>query len=42
MVAADEWINQPAGFTLKEDGKVVAVRPLVLYLNLILMYEAVF
>jgi cytochrome bd ubiquinol oxidase subunit I len=40
VVAANGWMNQPAGFTL-EDGQVVGVRPLEVIFNRAFWYEAV-
>ncbi|HVI38824.1 MAG TPA: cytochrome ubiquinol oxidase subunit I, partial [Gaiellales bacterium] len=39
VVAANGWMNQPAGFTLR-DGQVVAVRPLGVIFNGAFWYEA--
>src|SRR4051812_37011020 len=40
VVAANAWMNQPAGFTLR-DGVVVDVRPLEVIFNRAFWYEAV-
>jgi cytochrome d ubiquinol oxidase subunit I len=40
VVAANGWMNQPGGFTLR-DGAVVDVRPLEVFLNGAFWYEAV-
>jgi cytochrome d ubiquinol oxidase subunit I len=41
VVAANAWMNQPAGFTLDDDGQVVDVRPLDVIFNDAFGYEAV-
>jgi cytochrome bd ubiquinol oxidase subunit I len=40
VVAANAWMNQPGGFTLR-DGRVVGVRPLQVIFNRAFWYEAV-
>jgi cytochrome d ubiquinol oxidase subunit I len=40
VVAANAWMNQPAGITLR-DGRVVDVRPLQVFFNRAFWYEAI-
>jgi cytochrome d ubiquinol oxidase subunit I len=40
VVAANAWMNQPGGFTMR-DGKIVEVRPLEVILNDAFWYEAI-
>jgi cytochrome bd ubiquinol oxidase subunit I len=40
VVAANAWMNQPGGFTLR-DGVIVQVRPLAVFFNRAFWYEAI-
>ena len=39
VIAANSWMNQPAGFTLGADGRVAAVDPLAVIFNRATWYE---
>lgn len=39
VVAANAWMNQPAGFTLGPDGRVISVAPLEVLFNRATVYE---
>jgi cytochrome d ubiquinol oxidase subunit I len=41
VVAANAWMNQPSGFTLDSNGKVVDVSPLRVIFNKAMPYEAI-
>jgi cytochrome bd ubiquinol oxidase subunit I len=41
VVAANAWMNEPQGFTLDSNGKVVDVSPLHVFFNKAMPYEAV-